>query len=125
MAAQTWNPITLPGVSSWSGFDFAYYLDTRTVTADRVLPNTFYLYYAGHGVFETTNGGSTWTQVFSGAISPPARNCNSELESVPGEAGNLFFTGGTSNVVLIRSRRLLSVNQWRSNVDSRSQCCLK
>src|SRR5262249_23367430 len=29
---QTWNPITLPGVSRWSGFDFAYYLDTRTVT---------------------------------------------------------------------------------------------
>ena len=40
----TWNPVVLPGVSSWSGFDFAYYLDTRTVTADRVLPNTFYLY---------------------------------------------------------------------------------
>ena len=46
---ETWNPVILPGVSSWSGFDFAYYFDTRTVTADRVLPNTFYLYYAGHG----------------------------------------------------------------------------
>ena len=47
---ETWNAITLPGVTSWSGFDFAYYLDTRTVTADRVLANTFYLYYAGQGV---------------------------------------------------------------------------
>jgi hypothetical protein len=89
----TWNPITLPGVTSWSGFDFAYYLDTRTVTADRVLPNTFYLYYAGHGVYETTNGGSTWTQVYSGNISPFS-GYNAELQSVPGEAGNLFFTGG-------------------------------
>jgi len=89
----TWNPITLPGVTSWSGFDFAYYLDARTVTADRVLPNTFYLYDAGHGVYETTNGGSTWTQVYSGNISPYS-NYNAELESVPGEAGNLFFTGG-------------------------------
>ena len=43
---ETWNPITLPGVTDWSGFDWAYYLDKRTVTADRVLPNTFYLYYA-------------------------------------------------------------------------------
>ena len=66
----TWSPVVLPGVSSWSGFDFAYYFDARTVTADRVLPNTFYLYFAGQGVYETTNGGATWTQVFSGQISP-------------------------------------------------------
>jgi hypothetical protein len=90
---ETWNPISLPGVSGWSGFDSAYYYDTRTVTADRVLSNTFYLYYAGHGVYETTNGGSIWTQVYSGQISAYS-NYNAELESVPGEAGNLFFTGG-------------------------------
>ena len=107
MAAQTWNPITLPGVSSWSGFDFAYYLDARTVTADRVLPNTFYLYYAGQGVFETTNGGSTWTKVFSGQISSGS-NFNAELQSVPGEAGNLFFTGGQSERFSTGRRRLLS-----------------
>ena len=69
-----WRPnlesITLPGVSSWSNFDWAYYLDARTVTADRVLANTFYLYYAGEGVFETTNGGVSWTQVYSGQIAP-------------------------------------------------------
>ena len=97
----TWNPITLPGVSSWSGFDFAYYLDARTVTADRVLPNTFYLYYNGtggpDGVYETTNGGVTWTQVYNGLISPGS-TFNVELESVPGEAGNLFFTGGLQSV---------------------------
>ena len=93
---ETWNPITLPGVSNWSGFDWAYYLDSRTVTADRVLPNTFYLYYAGEGVYETTNGGVSWTQVYSGQISPYSYY-NAELESVPGEAGNLFFTGGTQS----------------------------
>jgi len=89
----TWKPITLPGISKWSGFDYVYYLDARTVTADRVLPNTFYLYYAGHGVYETKNGGSTWTKVFSGQISPNSAY-NAEIQSVPGEAGNLFFTGG-------------------------------
>ena len=89
----TWNPVALPGVSSWSDFDWAYYLNTRTVTADRVLANTFYLYDAGHGVYETTNGGITWTQVFSGEISLFS-GFNAELQSVPGEAGNLFFTGG-------------------------------
>ncbi|WP_426614776.1 beta strand repeat-containing protein [Bradyrhizobium sp. McL0616] len=89
----TWNTITLPGVSSWSGFDWAYYLNERTVTADRVLTNTFYLYYPGQGVFETTNGGTTWTKVFSGEISGNS-SFNSELMSVPGQAGNIFFTGG-------------------------------
>ncbi len=94
----TWNPVVLPGVSNWSNFDYAYYLDKRTVTADRVLPNTFYMYYVGStnasdGVYKSTDGGATWTEVFSGQISANSGG-NSKIESVPGEAGNLFFTGG-------------------------------
>ena len=92
-AVKPGSPSALPGVSDWSSFDFAYYLDARTVTADRVLPNTFYLYDAGYGVYETTNGGSTWTQVYEGQISPYSFY-NAQLQSVPGEAGNLFFTSG-------------------------------
>ena len=88
-----WSPISLPGVSSWSSFDWAYYLDQRSVTADRVLANTFYLYYPGQGVFSTTNGGSSWTKVYSGTIGPDD-GYNSTLMSVPGEASNLFYTGG-------------------------------
>ena len=87
---KTWTAITLPGVTSWGNFDWAYYLNTRTVTADRVLANTFYLY--DNGVFETTNGGQSWTEVYSSELSP--QPYNSEIMSVPGEAGNLFFTGG-------------------------------
>jgi hypothetical protein len=90
---QTWSPVVLPGVSSWANFDFAYYLDTRTVTADRVLTNTFYLFDAGQGLFTSTNGGATWTKTYSGDISL-FDNFNAELLSVPSEAGNLFFTGG-------------------------------
>ncbi len=103
---NTWNAITLPGVSSWTGFDFAYYLDARTVTADRVLPNTFYLYYNGSGgtdgVYETTNGGASGTRNYSGLISPNS-TFNVELESVPGEAGHLFFTGGYQTVATTTS----------------------
>ena len=92
----TWNPITLPGVTSWSGFDWAYYLDQRSVTADRVLANTFYLYDPGQGVFETTNGGQSWTNVHPGYIESNTSwaGYNSSIQSVPGEAGNLFYTGG-------------------------------
>ncbi len=89
---QTWNPITLPGVTNWNNFDWAYYLDVETVTADRVLPNTFYLYYGGIGVFESTNGGVSWTQVH-GPLSA-GDTSNYEIQSVPGQAGDLFFTAG-------------------------------
>jgi hypothetical protein len=92
---STWTPITLPGVTSWSGFDKAWYLTTRTVTADRVLPNRFYLYDPGQGVFTTANGGSSWSEVYSGNIGPYGDDgWNSTLLSVPGEASNLFYTGG-------------------------------
>lgn len=90
---RTWNSITLPGISSWADFDFASYLDTRTVAADRVLPDTFYLYYPGKGVYKSTDGGVSWTQVYRGQLSAYS-NYNAELQSVPGQAGNLFFTGG-------------------------------
>ena len=92
---QTWNPVVLPGVSAsqWSSFDFAYYLDQHLITADRVLANTFYLFFPDVGVFTTTNGGQSWTQVYSGALSAGDYYV-SLLQSVPGEAGNLFFTGG-------------------------------
>ena len=90
---QTWNPVNLPGVTSWSTFDWAYYLNAKSVTADRVLANTFYLYYAGNGVYRSTDGGVTWTQMFSGEISPVSY-LSSEISAVPNEASNLFFTGG-------------------------------
>ena len=86
----TWIQISLPGVSNWGGFDWAYYFDTRTVTADRVLANTFYLYYAGYGVYETTNGGSTWTQVYSGSLGSSS-DYNAELESVSRRSRQSLF----------------------------------
>jgi len=96
---STWTAITLPGVTNYQNFDFAYYLKARTVTADRVNANTFYLYYPSYGVFRTTNGGATWTNVYntnSGYIesNPAWAGFNSTLSSVPGNAGHLFYTPG-------------------------------
>lgn len=86
----TWNPITLPGVSSWSNFDPAYYDDQILVTADRVLTNTFYLWYPSVGVFISTNGGATWTEQFA----TNSASGSAEIQAVPGEAQSLFLTGG-------------------------------
>jgi hypothetical protein len=92
----SWTGINLPGVSNWGNFDTAYYLVQRSVTADRVNPNTFYLYYPGYGVFTTTNGGASWTNVKSGYIESNSTfsGYNSTISSVPGNAGNLFYTSG-------------------------------
>jgi photosystem II stability/assembly factor-like uncharacterized protein len=89
----TWNPIVVPEIANWSYLDISAYFDKRSVVADRVLANTFYLYAPGEGVFKSANSGDTWTEVHTGALSSYDWYV-SEIRSVPGEAGNLFFTGG-------------------------------
>ncbi|HEV3341909.1 MAG TPA: hypothetical protein VG125_16195, partial [Pirellulales bacterium] len=94
---ETWNSVVLPGVSSWAGFQGEFYANDRDITADRVLPNTFYLVFDGQGVYQTTNGGVSWTQVY--AASPASgpfvyTGADESIQSVPGEAGNLFYTPG-------------------------------
>ncbi len=86
----TWNAITLPGVSGWNNFDPAYYDDQILVTADRVLANTFYLWYPSVGVFVSTSSGATWMEV--DPTSAPSGEA--EIQAVPGEAQTLFLTGG-------------------------------
>jgi len=88
----SWNPVSLPGVTDWKTFD--PYADQRTVTADRVQPNTFYLYYAGHGFYKSVDGSVTWTLVSQPSFTPTWDTQDTDLQSVPGEAGNLFFTHG-------------------------------
>ena len=77
-----------------------------SITADRVLANTYYLYYPGNGVYESTNGGVSWTLVYNGNDGLGSSwngNItgfdwyNNELMSAPGEAANLFFTAGTTS----------------------------
>ncbi len=111
-------------MSSWSGFDWAYYLDEHVITIDRVLMNTFYLFYADIGVFKTTNGGQSWTQVYSGGLSP-SDYYNALLESVPGEAGNLFFTGGPQAASIANApanEPFMRSTDGGTHLDSSCQC---
>ena len=117
---QTWNPITLPGVSNWSGFDFAYYLDARTVTADRVLPNTFYLYYARSMGYTKPRMAAARGHRSIADNSPRWSMFNAELQSVPGEAGNLFFTGGPQTGY--PTEPFMFSNNGGADMDSCSQC---
>jgi len=105
-------------------FDSAYYFNTRTVTADRVLPNTFYLYYAGSGgpdgVYETTNAGPRGLKYLTDKFRRTPTSMQRSNLSRPSRQS--LFTGDRCRRLPSSRGRLFSVNQWRSNVDRCSQC---
>ncbi len=93
----SWQQIALPGIptSGSTGWGWAYYLNRHVVVADKVTPGTFYLYnyLASGGVYRSTDGGLTWTKVYSGAVATWS-SYNASMAAVPGKAGHLFFTSG-------------------------------
>ncbi|SDT89199.1 hypothetical protein SAMN05444156_0484 [Verrucomicrobium sp. GAS474] len=60
----------------------------RPICADRVLPDTFYLYTTSDGVYRSTDGGAHYAKV--GGPSCPGRT-NALLKAVPGHGGDLWF----------------------------------
>jgi hypothetical protein len=90
----TWTKISIAGVAD-DGWGFAYYLNRQIVAADRVTPNTFYMYNGGSapGIFRSTNGGIDWTRMSTGELASGS-GFNAKLLSVPGKSGHLFFTSG-------------------------------
>lgn len=96
---KTWDPVILPGFPNWEYFHFAYYLKRRTVCADRVKPNTAYIYAVAEGfagVYETTSGGDTWARVYDGQIVDWSYY-NAKIDAMPGRAGELWFTPGSTS----------------------------
>jgi hypothetical protein len=94
----TWNAISLPGSPAWTSFLAAYFGNRQLIAADRVAANTFYLVYDQNGVYKSTNSGATWTKVFNpSAVSGPFwfSNAGENIQAVPGQAGNLFYSPGS------------------------------
>ena len=91
----TWRPVSIVNVPTTgdTGWGSAYYLRRRIVTADRVTPRTFYMYNYLRGLYRSSDGGVTWFLVHAHEIAPWS-TFNAKLESVPGHAGELFFTSG-------------------------------
>lgn len=104
----TWTKVRLPGTEGEdfetdgvdrSGSHFAYYLNRNVLVADRVLPNTFYLYHVKLGMMRSQDGGENWEQMASVDLPTdwPMNSYNAQLQSVPGEAEHLVFTPGQLN----------------------------
>ncbi len=91
---QSWQMITLPDApANEPGSHFQFYLRRQVLAADRVTAGVFYLYHSAKGLYKTTDGGSSWTLVFTGEITPFSV-FNAKLRAVPDQAGHLFFTSG-------------------------------
>lgn len=94
---NTWAASTITGVSSaghgWRGGETGL---SKYACAE--VGGVFYLYNQGGtgataGVYKSTNGGSTFANVFSGALS--GASDNGQMQCVPGQPNNLFFAGGS------------------------------
>lgn len=108
----TWHRVVFPGeVLPFTGAHGLYMMTRKTLAADRVRPNTFYLVHSGNkqnpqlaGLWRTTDGGATWLRVHEGEVAPFSAG-SAKLRAVPGKAGHLFFTSGLSGANDTRLRR--------------------
>lgn len=90
---KTWTNVNIAGVTDWTEVHRDYHLARTTIAADRVLANTFYLYDTNTGLYRTSDGGVSWTKVYSGQVGSWTY-WNAKIEAVPGSAGELYFTSG-------------------------------
>jgi hypothetical protein len=86
----SWTGLTALGSSGWS---FADYLRRFVVTADKVSATTFYAFNSNTGIWKSTNGGTSWTNVNATTFDAGAIY-NGILEASPTQAGYLWWTSG-------------------------------
>jgi photosystem II stability/assembly factor-like uncharacterized protein len=98
----SWKKIGFPGIpSNDCGWHSSYNLDRQIVVADRVHRNTFYMYNDGFttvsaaGIWKSSNGGVSWSHIVSKVFdSGNQSHFNAQMRSVPGVAGDFYFTSG-------------------------------
>jgi hypothetical protein len=89
---------TAPNASGVTGWGANYFNYIHRIVADRVSANTFYAYNDGSGVagaagiWKSTNSGANWSLALLGAFANSTGNA--QMRSVPGQAGNFYFTSG-------------------------------
>ena len=103
----TWRPVVLPGLDdsaeSYGGLNKAYYLRRHNVCADRVTPDTFYLYHDQVGLFRSTDGGDKWINIHPSPI-VPALEYNMKLKSAPANEKHLWLCTGPQGNRLDRTK---------------------
>jgi hypothetical protein len=73
---------------------------SHVVVNDGVTATTLYAMIPSNGVYKSTNSGAAWTQATASSASLPASYATgSQLCSVPGQTGHLWFAGGNSGAL--------------------------
>lgn len=89
----SWSAVPSPadGVTQTGNYN----TNRHIVCADRVTLNKFYLYVSGDpALYVSTNSGDSWSAAYSSKIVNSNDGFLAKLKSVPGEAGDLFYTNG-------------------------------
>jgi photosystem II stability/assembly factor-like uncharacterized protein len=97
-------PADLPSTGEL-GWSFNMYQNRHVFAADRVKTGTFYAYNYGPpanpsaaGIYRSGDGGATWARVSRGFGIPGGMGTSARLTAVPGMAGHLLFSAGTTGL---------------------------
>jgi photosystem II stability/assembly factor-like uncharacterized protein len=103
----TWAPVELPGTEdmrndsgAYKGGSHAnYFLDRQVLAADRIAPDTFYLYHSDLGIFRSVDAGATWELQPSENLPTgwTVGHFRAQLVASPTTEGHLLFSPGPQN----------------------------
>ncbi|MEM9919176.1 MAG: T9SS type A sorting domain-containing protein [Bacteroidota bacterium] len=91
---ETWQQATLPNDQGncCLNFNFVY---KKALTADKVLPNTFYIYNWENGsIYVSSDGGATWTER---TALQDYFGWNAKLSTSPNHANHLWYSHGAES----------------------------
>lgn len=92
----TWQQSTLPNNQGncCLNFNFVY---KKALTADKVLPNTFYIYNWENGsIYVSSDGGATWMER---TALQDYYGWNAKLSATPNQGGHLWFSHGAEQAI--------------------------
>jgi hypothetical protein len=98
----SWTPCVFPAdfpqvVDSDQGWSTNYYDQRHTICGDRVTANKFYARNGWSNKFYvSTDGAATFTALPDASALLPETGPHARLQAVPGNAGHLFYTYGSS-----------------------------
>lgn len=93
---QTWQQVTLPNDNGNCCLNF-HFVYKKALTADRVLPATFYIYNWQNGsIYVTSDGGATWTEK---TALQDYWGWHAKIQSVVGYAGHLWYSHGDEDAI--------------------------
>jgi hypothetical protein len=88
-AASSWTRSTFPGSPNFTGANMGHQNNRQALAADRVTAGEFYAVDTAFNVYRSTDSGASFSLITAKRFD--GNTGRDQLQSVPGQAGNLFF----------------------------------